>query len=307
MRRGLHFALASALLALGPAAAAEGPRVIAPLTTEGYLWAGPLPAYPTTSLQLELGYLLQTYDVSYDYGIASLEDPEMHSFVLSLRGEYTFLGQLTLGFELPALVTYSIAASGTLLGQPIDWDDDGADFGNLRLHLRWMALEDAELGLVLTAAFRVWLPTNTFLEVEVQEEDQELLEMFAEFEPTLALGWGNRRFSALLVTGPKFFVLDDADDFSCWGIDLVLGASPAPSLDELELVLELNMLFELDDDDAPSEEGDDQVQAIGLGLGVRYAIGAWRLGLGLRIGLHEHAFYMGQLGLGLTLDYSWGS
>jgi len=107
-------------------------------------------------------------------------------------------------------------------------------------------------------------------------------------------------------TGPKFVVIDDTDDYSMWGLDLIVGAAPFQALPLLQLVLELNMLIEMDDDMPHTGDIDDTSVPLALGIGARYRFGNFLAELAFRAGLHDAELYYGDFNLGLTVGWLFG-
>lgn len=281
-------------------ASAEPPKIISPLQADGYLWAAPPSPTPTSQLRFQFGF--NYHDFDYDF-FGSSEELTFSSIHFLLSAEYTFLGALTAGLDVPALMIYDMTTSNDL------FDDAGVDFGNIRLHLRY-ALILNQIGLVITPAFRIWLPTNTFLEVDFEalgrRQNLELIDTFSTLEPMVTVGWATPWLSLLLSTGPKFVIIDNSDDFSMWGLDLTVGAAPVASQPDLQFVLELNMLIEMDDDMYHTGDPDDTGLPLALGLGVRYRFGEFLTELALRAGLHDSEFYYGDFQLGLTVGWVFG-
>jgi hypothetical protein len=290
---------------------AESASIVAPLTGDGYLWAPPPNPLPRSGVSFQFDFNYHQYD--YDIG-GSDQEVTFASFQFILGGEITLLDVLTIGLDLPFLYVHSMDTSDDVASAT------GADIGNLRLHTR-ASFVFPDLGLVITPAFRVWLPTNTFLTLEGRgsilgidfDFDIEMINALAIFEPMLEIGWGQSWFSVLVQTGPKFVVVDDepnvawGDDFTMWGWDLVLGAKPLPGRDDLQLVLEFNGLAELDGDDAPKFVDDEHVVPLALSLGGRFRAGNFLVGLTFRIGLHQADIYFGDFNLALTLAYLFGT
>ncbi len=264
--------------------------IVAPLTSEGFLWAPVLSPTKNNQITFKFGFAYHDFDYSGD-------DVEAFTYLLTLSGEYTLLNMLTVGVDLPFLFGYDISSDLV--------DDSGADFGNIRLHIRYPVLRLPELGLVLTPAFRLWLPTNTYLTVEdvpfVGELD--IVDTLAVFEPILLVGACRGPASLVFETGPKFFAVDDQNDFSFWSFNLVAGYAPGRGTAGLEFILELNMLVELDEDDAPSAGSVDRAVPLALAFGARYPFEPFVAELALRVGLHEADFYYGDFNIGLQIGY----
>lgn len=285
------------VLVASAAGARDLPPIVAPLGSEGYLWAPPLDPLPRSDFVIKFGLNYHAMEVWPG------RDVEVHFTALQflLGGEIELFKDFTVGADVPFLSIHSASSSPDFV------DSSGIDFGNIRLHARYLAVA-TKSGLVVTPAFRVWLPTNTFLDVETIAPlwpNMEVLDTLAVFEPILCLGWANRRFSALLETGPKLAMIESADDFSFddfsfWSFDFVFGARP---LQNLELLLELNLMTEMSDDKAPSEPFEGNITPFALSAGARLKLGDWMLEVTLRAGLHEAVFYYGQFNIGLAFGY----
>ncbi len=288
------------ILAAGHSAADQVP-IVAPLTSEGYLWAPPLNPLPDSRASFQFDFNYHQYDYRW---FGNTEEITFSSYQLILKGEYTFLDLLTVGIDVPLLMVHNADSENDYV------DSSGADFGNIRLHARYLALELPEWGLVFTPAFRFWLPTNTFLDIEYDilgGGKLDIIESFAVFEPILIVGWYMRPISVVFETGLKFVAVDDMDDFTFWSFDLVVGAAPIPSLEKLQFVLELNLMVELDDDDAISEPEVERVVPLAVSFGARYRVSSFELELAFRVGLHEAVIYYGDFNLGLIVSYLFGS
>lgn len=265
-------------------------KIIAPLTSEGYLWAPVLMPTPQKQFLFKFDYSYHSFNYAWDNVDAS-------SYLLVLSGEYTLLEKMTLGLDIPLLVISDVSSESV--------DDTSVDFGNIRIHVRYPLLQRQEIGFVLTPAFRLWLPTNTFLTVEgvpfVGELD--MIKTFAVFEPIILIGLRIDPISIVFETGLKFCVVDDWDDFTFWSFNLVVGSAPIPKLKDLELVLELNMMVELDEDDAPSASSVDRVLPIAISTGARYRFDPFWVELALRFGLNDAEFYYGDFNVGILFGY----
>ncbi len=270
-------------------------EVIAPLSEDGYLWSPPLSPKPESRVSFALDFNHHSYDMDL---IVLTDEITLSSVQFRLSAEYSFLDALTIGLDVPFLMVYDISSEHDFI------DDSGADIGNIRLHARY-TFELEQLGVVVTPSFRLWLPTNTFLQVDVDNssDDLDIINSMAVFEPMVAVGWSLTWFSALLSTGPKFVALDDADDFSAWGFDLTLGSAPAPNLPGLQFILELNAMVEMDDDMPQDGDPDDVAFPLALSLGARYHAKSFEVELGFRLGLHDAIMYFGDFNVGLSGAY----
>jgi hypothetical protein len=308
--RGPTMVLVLVLLAVavGPAAApaaAEpapaGAAFIEPLVSEGFLWAPPPAPLGADRLRFSLGFNHHAYDYRVRVlGVTYREELTLSWVQFLLAGELRVWDELTAGADFNFLMVHDISSENDSV------DDSGADLGHLRLHLRY-PIHIRSAGLVITPMLRGWLPTNTFLEVDVGSgQDRasiDRIESLGALEPMLAVAWAMRWLSVSLTTGPRFYLVDDADDFALWGIDLALGSAPVPDLEALQLMLELNMLIEIDDDVWHAGDVDDTAVPLALSLGARYRLRALELELGFRIGLHDAELYYGDFQLGLSAGY----
>lgn len=267
-------------------------NVVGPLSGEGFLWAPALK--PTASKQISLKFNYSYHGLDY-----LAEGIEGSVYLLVLSGEYPVFDRLTAGLDVPFLVGYDVTSDS-------DWvDDSGVDFGNIRLHLRYPVVENSKYGIVVTPAFRLWLPTNTFLTVEDVPfwGEIDIVESFAAFEPMLHTAHVNGPLSFSFDLGFKFFAVEDQDDFSFCSMNFIIGVAPVASLGDLQFVLELNMLVELDEDDAPSDSDVERVVPISLAAGARHRFGDFLIELTTRIGLNEAEFYYGDFNIGLQVGY----
>ncbi len=287
------------LLSVPEETSAAAPKIVPPLQSDGYLWAAPPCPTPATQLRLQFDFNYHADDFRY-WG--SSEELTFSSIQFLLSGEYTFLGALTAGLDVPFLMIYDVSTENDV------YEDSGVDFGNIRLHVRYAFSLDP-LGLVVTPSLRIWLPTNTYLEVDrfIGSGNVRLFKALAIFEPAVSVAWAGRYLSVMLATGPKFVEHDDRDDFSMWAFDLSVGAAPITSLPGLELVLELNMLVEMDDDMPHQGDPDDTGVPLGLGFGARYRFSDYMFELAFRAGLHDAEFYYGDFNLGLTFGWLFGA
>ncbi len=291
-------------LAAAPAAAEPAPAesaFIEPLVSEGFLWAPPPAPLGADRLRFSLGFNHHAYDYRFRVLGATYREELTLSWVqFLLAGELRVWDELTAGADFNFLMVHDISSESDTI------DDAGSDLGHLRLHLRY-PIHIRSAGLVITPMLRGWLPTNTFLEVELGSGQNRLsydaIESLGALEPMLAVAWAMRWLSVTLTTGPRFYLVDDADDFALWGMDLALGSAPVPDLEALQLMLELNMLIEIDDDVWHAGDIDDTAVPLALSLGARYRLRALEFELGFRIGLHDADLYYGDFQLGLSAGY----
>jgi hypothetical protein len=295
------FAVTAALL-FGPPLRAEelepvtyepSVRVIAPLAGEGLLWAPVLSPTPGSQIAFQFAYGYHGFDWI-------LEEVDASVYLLVLRGEYTFWDKLTLGAGVPFLVGYDVSTESDAA------EESDVDFGNIRLHARYPLVEVPERGFILTAAFRVWLPTNTFLSVAGRRVRIDVIDNFAVFEPMLLIGLDVAPLSVLFETGPKLYAVNDQEDFSFWSFNFIFGAAPFSALPELEFLIELNMFVELSEDDAPRTDSGDHIVPLALSFGPRYRFGDFYAELALRLGLNDAEFYYGDFSMGIQLGYLFG-
>lgn len=274
---------------------ASARRVLAPLKADGYLWSPPLSPNPESQLGFQLDFNHHSYNMDL---ILMTDEITFSSIQFELSAEYSFWDALTIGLDVPFLMVYDISSEHDLL------DDTGADIGNIKLHARY-SFDLDELGIVITPSFRIWLPTNTFLQVDVDNSSKDLhiIDSMAVFEPMLGVGWSMSWLSVLLNTGPKFYALDDADDFSVWGFDLTIGSAPFAKLPGLEFVVELNAMVGMDDDTPQEGDPDDTAFPLAISPGVRYRADSFTVELGFRIGLHDSIMYFGDFNVGLDAAY----
>jgi hypothetical protein len=268
-------------------------KIVAPLSGEGLLWVPVLSPIPRNQITFQFAYGYHGFDVA-------TEDVDVSTYLMIVGGEYTLGDKLTLGAAVPFLVGYDISTESDIL------EDDDVDFGNIRLHARYLFIEVPENGFVLTGAFRVWLPTNTWLEVGRRGFRVDVIDNFAVFEPMLLLGFDVAPVSILFETGPKLFAVNDQDDFGFWSFNFIVGGSPFSSLPELEFVFELNMFVEMDENDAPRTESEDHIVPVALSFGPRYYFGDFYAEMALRFGLNDAEFYFGDFSLGIQLGYLMG-
>lgn len=263
-------------------------KIVAPLAGEGLLWAPVLSPTPRNQITLQFAYGYHGYD-------SGPVDVDVSTYLMVLGGEYTFWDKLTVGFGVPFLVGYDISTD------PDTVEDDDVDFGNIRLHVRYPFVEVPENGFVLGGAFRLWLPTNTFLDVG---RGFRVIDNFAVFEPMLLLGFDVAPVSILFETGPKLYAVNEQDDFGFWSFNFIIGGAPFSSLPELEIVFELNMLVEMDENDAPRTDiTEDHIVPLALSFGPRYFFGDFYAELALRFGLNDAEFYYGDFSLGIQFGY----
>ncbi len=283
------------LLFSSPVIEAASHNVIAPLSQDGYLWSPPLSPNPESRVSFALDFNHHSYDMDL---ILLTDEITFSSVQFKVSAEYSFFDALTIGLDLPFLMVYDISSEHDIL------DDTGADIGNLRIHARY-TFELEQLGLVITPSFRIWLPTNTFLQVDLDNssKDLDIINSMAVFEPMVAIGWSVKWFSVLLNTGPKFVALDDADDYSAWGFDLTIGSAPFPSLAGLEFMVELNSMVEMDDDMPQEGDQDDIAFPLSLSFGARFHTDSFEAELGFRLGLHDAILYFGDFNVGLNAAY----
>ncbi len=268
-------------------------KLVAPLSGEGLLWAPVLSPMPGNQMSFQFAYGYHGFDVG-------TEEVDGSVYLMILQGEYTVWDQLTLGAGVPFLVGYDVSTESDAL------EDSGVDFGNIRLHVRCPLVEVPERGFILTTAFRVWLPTNTFLSVEEGRVHYDVIDNFAVFEPMLLIGLDVAPLSVIFETGPKLYAVNDQDDFSFWSFNFIFGAAPFSTLPELEFLLELNMFVELDEDDAPRNDSGDRIVPLALSFGPRYRFGDFYAELALRFGLNDPEFYYGDFSLGIQIGYLMG-
>ena len=268
-------------------------KVVAPLAGEGLLWAPVLSPTPRNQITFQFAYGYHGFDVLGEGVDASV-------YLMVLGGEYTFFEKLTLGAGVPFLVGYDVSTDSDVL------EDDGVDFGNIRLHARYPMVEVPENGFILTAAFRLWLPTNTFLSVAERGLRVHVIDNFAVFEPMLLIGLDVAPVSIVFETGPKLYAVNHQEDFSFWSFNFIFGGVPFSDLPELEFVLELNMFVELDEDDAPRAESGGHILPLALSVGPRYHFGDLYAELALRFGLNDAEYYYGDFSLGIQLGYLMG-
>lgn len=290
----LHFGLPLRAEELRPVTYNPAVKVVAPLAGEGLLWAPVLSPTAGNQVAFQFAYGYHGFDVV-------TEDVDASVYLMVLQGEYTVWGRLTLGAGVPFLVGYDISTESNVL------EDSDVDFGNIRLHVRYPLVEVPERGFILTTAFRVWLPTNTFLSVEERGFHIDVIDNFAVFEPMLLIGLDVAPLSIVFETGPKLYAVNDQDDFSFWSFNFIFGAAPISALPELEFLLELNMFVELSDDDAPRTDSGDHIVPLALSFGPRYRFGDFYAELSLRFGLNDPEFYFGDFSLGIQLGYLIGS
>jgi hypothetical protein len=268
-------------------------KIVAPLAGEGLLWA-PVPSpTPRNQITFQFAYGYHGYDVGP-------VDVDVSTYLMVLGGEYVFWDKLTVGAAVPFLVGYDISTD------PDTLEEDDVDFGNIRLHVRYPFLEVPENGFVLAGAFRLWLPTNTFLDVGRRGFNVDVIDNFAVFEPMLLLGFDVAPVSILFETGPKLYAVNDQEDFGFWSFNFIFGGSPFTGLPELEFVFELNMLVEMDERDAPRTEAEDHIVPVALSFGPRYFFGDFYAEMSLRFGLNDAEFYYGDFSLGIQLGYLMG-
>jgi len=265
-------------------------KIVAPLAGEGLLWAPVLSPVPRNQISLQFAYGYHGYD-------SGLVDVDVSTYLMVLGGEYTFWDKLTAGFGVPFLVGYDISTD------PDTVEEDDVDFGNIRLHVRYPFIEVPENGFILAGAFRLWLPTNTFLDVG---RGFHVIDNFAVFEPMLLLGFDVAPVSILFETGPKLYAVNEQDDFGFWSFNFIFGGSPFTGLPELEFVFELNMLVEMDERDAPRTESEDHIVPLAISFGPRYFFGDFYAEMALRFGLNDAEFYYGDFSLGVQLGYLMG-
>ena len=266
-------------------------KIVAPLAGEGLLWAPVLSPVPRNQISFQFAYGYHGFDVGP-------VDVDVSTYLMVLGGEYTFWDKLTVGAGVPFLVGYDISTDTDVL------EEDDVDFGNIRLHVRYPFLEVPENGFVLAGAFRLWLPTNTFLEAGRAGFNVDVIDNFAAFEPMLLLGFDVAPVSILFETGPKLYAVNDRDDFGFWSFNLIFGGSPFTSLPELEFVFELNMLVEIDENDAPrTDYSEDHIVPLAISFGPRYFFGDFYAEMSLSFGLNDAEFYYGDFSLGIQLGY----
>jgi hypothetical protein len=268
-------------------------KIVAPLAGEGLLWAPVLSPVPRNQITFQFAYGYHGFDVGP-------VDVDVSTYLMVLGGEYTLGDKLTLGAGVPFLVGYDVSTD------PDEVEQDGVEFGNIRLHVRYPFIEVPENGFILAGAFRLWLPTNTFLDVGYRGFRIDIIDNFAVFEPMLLLGFDVAPVSILFETGPKLYAVNDQDDFGFWSFNFIFGGSPFTSLPELEFVFELNMFVEMDERDAPRTESEDHIVPLALSFGPRYFFGDFYAEMSLRFGLNDAEFYYGDFSLGIQLGYLMG-
>lgn len=278
---------------LDPVSYAPAVNVVAPLAGEGLLWVPALSPTPRSQITFQFAYSYHGFDFAG-------EDIDMSVYLMVLNGEYTVLDKLTLGAGVPFLVGYDVSTESDIL------EENDVDFGNIRLHARYPLVEVPENGFILTAAFRLWLPTNTFLSVVERGFRVVVIDNFAVFEPMLLMGLDAAPVSIVFETGPKMYAVNDQDDFSYWSFNFIFGGAPFTDLPELEFVLELNMFIEMGENDAPRTDSEDHIVPVALSFGPRYHFGDFYAELALRFGLNDDEFYYGDFNLGIQLGYLMG-
>ncbi len=269
------------------------PNVIAPISSEGYLWPPTLGAVPHDQVAIRLGLT--------NHKMRIVGDVDAWVFGFTVAGEYTLLDRLTLGAAVPFIQAYAISGIAS---------DSGVDFGNIRFHVRYMLDDIAalqalrDLNIVLTPAFRLRLPTNTFLTVNNVPffGDWELIEPLMALEPMLIAGWAHPLLSVTVATGPSYFIAFNRPDFGFWSLIATAGTAPLPPLPELEFLLELSLLVELTEANAPQENTQSgRAVPFTLSIGSRYRYQEWSAELALRFGLHKGDFYYGDVNMGIQI------
>jgi len=265
---------------------------VAPLSVEGHLWAPVLEPYSINELSLKL---VHTNHIYYD----RYEDVFMNKWYLMINGQYNLLNRLTVGADAP-----------------IVWASDGdTGFGNIRLHARYQvftirAQDSIDIGLVVTPAIRIWLPTNAMDPIPGYP-----MESVVQIEPMLLLGLQVYPFSLTLDGNIKILAFDDRYDYIFGAADLVFGVGPYPRSGGFELVLEFNFLAELDDNNVLSDrfefpkytmmDGEripanvDRAIAVAWGLGLRYRGERFVIELAYRRALRDCDLSIGKVSFGI--------
>jgi hypothetical protein len=270
-------------------------ELVAPISLEGYLWAPVLKPNLSNTLDIKLSYTSHIY---YLYNIYSRAHLVQRNITLS--GEYTLFDKLTAGVDVP----FNFIGVDSL-----DFDDHSESaLGGIRVHVRYPVLRRPELGVILTPAIRVWLPTNTHSPVH-----ESRLESMVMYEPMLLFGFSKDAFSFIAEAGLKVLAFDDRYDYLFASANLVVGFRPFPDIGSVEFIGELNLLAELDDNHAFSkyfsyEFGDprDRALATALAVGLRYRWDVVSLELALRFGTNDHSLSFGAYGMGVNLGFDFG-
>ena len=269
----------------------------APLSLEGYLWAPVLNPYLRNAIDIKLGWTSHEYYLYSIYSRAHLANKNV-----TISGEYSFFNKLTVGVDVP-LNFIGVDSS--------DFPDHSETaLSNIRLHVRYPVLHFPELGIILTPAIRVWLPTNTNVPVY-----EARLESMVMYETMVLFGYGTKTISIIAEAGLKILAFDDRYDYSFGSANIVVGLRPfSGHLDYrgFELIGELNFLAELDDNHAFSKyftnedeysNPNDPARALAVGVGLRNKWETFNLEIALRIGLNDYNLSLGGMGLGVKLGF----